>query len=208
MTIRENTLKNILHRLYRNGTHTKPYQDDFYRSIHNEEIDNVYRILGGKQNKYPTNYRGYDIICKNFILELDEERHFNRYRLLTLNSNIYNNKKYFDYELYRIYCKDKEYECKIAASWGRNWKTDSSDKQFGESNIEGCLESNGSSRWKQRAFYDYLRDISFYISGIPIIRVSIWEKMDEGNIIDNILSCKNNMLIEKYFRKIIDRYIR
>lgn len=36
---------------------------------------------------------------------------------------------------------------------------------------------NGPSRWKQRAFYDYLKDLYSVIENIPVIRLSIYDQV-------------------------------
>lgn len=168
----------------------------------NDEIIKIYKKLGGK-NIYPTSFRRFDIKRQNFFIELDEERHFNRYRLLTLNSSIYKNYKYFNLSNYKNYCKVYETPCLSAASWGRNWKNDSTEKQFGTSDKEGCLRKLGSSRWKQRAFYDFLKDVTGLIIGIPIIRVSIWDKLNESDTIDVCLRCQKEKILLEYLKPII-----
>jgi len=40
-------------------------------------------MLNGILSQYPFHFRGFDINCNEFIIELDEERHFNRNRLIT-----------------------------------------------------------------------------------------------------------------------------
>lgn len=46
------------------------------------------KILGGIEEHY--NYRGkVDLVFDNMIVELDEQLHFNRYRLKTLESSLY-----------------------------------------------------------------------------------------------------------------------
>lgn len=184
---REKKLKNVLIKEFGNGAHPKPSKAEYYNSKFNSEIENIYRKLGGTLSYFPTSFRGYDIQCRKFIVELDEERHFNRYRLITLHSDFYsNNKINFQIDKYKTLCKKKEGACLKAAGWRKNWENKSTSKQFGISDNPGCLGQRGSSRWKQRAFYDYLRDIAAHIIQIPIIRISIWEIINEVTV-DNLI---------------------
>ena len=207
MGARQSYLNTIMQEFYGIGHHKKPKSNEFYSSDYNSEIDKIYMSLGGQFAKYPTDYRGFDLQCRDFIVELDEERHFNRYRHITLKSDFYNTYDYFNVEEYKTLCKNREKECLAAASWGGNWKTDSSEKQFGKSNIEGCLDGSGSSRWKQRAFYDFLRDVSSYLFKIPVIRISIWEKTDNHLIFDDLLRCNNVMLIKEFITGRVKNFI-
>lgn len=37
------------------------------------------------------------------------------------------------------------------------------------------LTGNGASRWKQRAFYDFVKDLSPLVIGSNVVRVAIWD---------------------------------
>ena len=194
---RENELKIFLLEKFGGCKYSKPKKVDFNQSKFNIEIAKVYQMLGGKLEDYPTGYRGFDIQCNGFIVELDEERHFNRYRLQTLNSNLYSDfQPLFDLEQYKTFCIQKEQKCLSAASWQGNWENNSTKKQFGPSDDEGVLGQRGSSRWKQRAFYDMLRDVSSLIINIPIIRISIWEEVDGSLVINLIKTNQFDKLIQ------------
>jgi hypothetical protein len=81
-----------------------------------------------------------------------------------------------------------------AACWGNNWKNNSTEKQFVKSEENGVLTGNGSSRWKQRAYYDFLKDISGRIMKIPMIRISIYD--DYKNVtVDGLLKNSNDKLL-------------
>ena len=64
-----------------------------------------------------------------------------------------------------------------AGRYGEKWCNSSTEKLFGKSSINGDLNGNGSSRWKQRAFYDFLKDISYLFMDINIIRISVWDEI-------------------------------
>lgn len=57
------------------------------------------------------------------------------------------------------------------------------------------LEINSSPRWRQRAFYDYIRDVFALIYRIPVIRVSIYDKIvvnGQTKTVGNILQDGNS----------------
>ena len=49
---------------------------------------------------------------------------------------------------------------------------------FGPAQQNGDLIGYGSPRWKQRAFYNYLKDISYLATNIPVVRLSIYDSID------------------------------
>ena len=139
------------------------------------ELTRVYRSLGGCLENAPLRFGPCDIVTPNFIIELDEEQHFNRYRKLTLQSVIYDNYPWFDTNLYNSYCDDFEGECLKKAGYGGYWENTSTVKQFGAASDKGDFSGNGSPRWKQRAFYDFCKDLAGIVAGIPIFRLSIYD---------------------------------
>ena len=135
------------------------------------EVKSMYKELGGTLEKPPLGFGSWDIPTPEFILDLDEENHFNRYRLQTLKSNIYQKIKGFPLDAYQQFCTQYESCC---CKHGKYWKNDSTEKLFIKSDNNGCLNGTGSSRWRQRAFYDFLRDVTGLIKGIPVIRLSVY----------------------------------
>ena len=177
MKQRQNSLDVMLREHYGIGTDpgTVILKADLIRKGLFKEVERVYRKLGGIMDEVPLRFGGWDIILKDFIVELDEEQHFNRYRAETLNSFVYSVVKGFHSADYIIYCTDYERECIRKACWGKYWANDSTAKQFGPSGDAGDLSENGSSRWKQRAFYDYLKDVFSVIYGLRLIRISVYD---------------------------------
>ncbi|SDM41081.1 hypothetical protein SAMN05421813_11195 [Daejeonella rubra] len=165
------------------------------------KVSETYKKLGGQLETVPTNYGPWDISTKDFIIEFDEERHFNRYRLETLHSSFYDNNSNFLVANYKDFCKDFESNCLSAASWGKNWKNDSTEKMFLQSNVDANLSGNGSSRWRQRAYYDFMKDITSSIRNIPVYRVSIYDKFC-GKTIDSLLSNNDNNIINDFIDEI------
>lgn len=161
-------------------------------------IKKIYMELGGTLEEFPYGYRNFDIIYDGVYIELDEEQHFNRYRELTLHSEVYNNSKIMNIEKYKTFCKTYELICIKKKSSVGFWSKESSDHQFGISSKERDFSGNGSSRWKQRAFYDFLKDAYSISEELPLIRISVWDVVE----IDNEVFTINNILLkndeEKY----------
>jgi len=186
MGLRQEKLKTIVGKSFKIESQSKPTSNEILGSKYSDIIFQMYKELNGQLDLPPTRFGQWDISTHNFIIELDEERHFNRYRLKTLDSAIYNSWKYFSVADYKSYCSNKEKDCLKAANWAKNWKNLSTEKQFGQSDNEGVLLKKGSSRWRQRAYYDFVKDISSKIIGIPILRISIYDSF-KGTSIDKIL---------------------
>lgn len=191
---RQDYLKSIVVKRFGSHTHSKLTNEDVLK--YSAKISKTYFELTGQLKEVPIKFGPWDISTKDFIIELDEERHFNRYRLLTLKSDIYNSHSKFSVFDYKRYCKTYEKACLRAASWGKNWKTDSTEKMFAISDKEGHLEKCGSSRWKQRAYYDFLKDIASQIKRVPVIRISVYDTY-KGFTVDTILRSTNDRLINE-----------
>lgn len=185
------------------------YQQDLKRMGLINEVERVYKNLGGVLKEVPLRFGNWDIILKDFIIELDEEQHFNRYRAMTLDSFIYHVAKGTDCIDYKNYCKVHESECLSKACWGKDWSTSSTEKQFGQSSTKGDFNKAGSSRWKQRAFYDYLKDVFAVTYAIKLVRISVYDNVIvTGKIktVGEILSIGNPSELNDLF-KFIDQKI-
>ena len=169
-----------------------------------DEILDIYKKLGGIQESFPINY-SWDIKYPDFIIELDEELHFNRYRLITLNSSIYNSYRYFSIGKYKEYCRLYENNCLSFGKYGNKWMSNSSEKFFLKSNDYGVLEGNGSSRWRQRAFNDFLKDVNSVIRNKPVIRVSIYDEYD-GETIGSILNRRDRKKTTDFVYSVLKEY--
>lgn len=178
MGTRQKNLETVLTEFYANGSATKVNKELLTRSMYNNEIEQIYKQLGGILETYPVNPREYDIILDSLIIELDEENHFNRYRSMTLNSTVYKSISSLPLTKYKDYCMLYENRCRTDVGF---WKNSSCEKQFGIANQNGDLNGNGSPRWKQRAFYDYLKDVGCYLLGQKLVRVSIYDKVSTDN---------------------------
>lgn len=179
MTIRAQNLKKILEtKFLENDNITFINSAEILDSnFYNQEFLNIYNKLDGIINKPKIRLNGYFFEHKKFTLELDEVLHFNRYRLATLRSNIYNNFPGIKVDKYRVYCKKQEKECLKSGSREGAWTNSKAEKYFGPSESPGDLGLNGSTGWKYRAFCDYLKDIYACHKNIKLLRLSVWDEM-------------------------------
>lgn len=156
---------------------TEIFADGIRKSDYFEEAMRVYRSLGGRSTSLPAPGRrsAWDVCTGDTYIELDEEQHFNRYRFVTLQSSVYKEILSFPIETYKQFCTQYESDCLRKASRGIYWSSPSTVDQFGAGSSPGDLRGNGSPRWKQRAFYDYIKDLFSLISGQEVVRLSIWD---------------------------------
>ncbi len=194
MAKKQTYLAQVCQEYYDKGNHTKLSANELQASAYYDEIINIYKRLGGILDDAPTRVGAYDIDTPNFIIEFDEENHFNRYRLSTLNSTIYTNNRNVNIENYKKFCKNYEHNC---LTYGKYAHNSSTDKQFGNSVIDLDLLDQNRTRWKQRAFYDFIKDVTSIIIGVPIIRISIYEKY-KGVTIEDIINRQYKELLIEY----------
>lgn len=134
-----------------------------------EALD-LYRALGGTQDAPSFRPGGWDLSFRGpLLVELDEELHFNRYRVATLAAS-------WEAALpwtadYRRHCAEREDECLEAGDWGKRWTNDSTARMF-SGGPPGDLNGDGAPRWKQRALYDSLKDTLPVIGGARLARVA------------------------------------
>jgi hypothetical protein len=157
-----------------------PRAEDVNSTGQADSVRQVYRKLSGVLPCPQLNLRAWDIEFDGRAVELDEYLHFNRYRALTLEAPIYAKLAKFPLTLYRGFCSTYEGRCLQAGGYGGKWSNRSCEAQFGVSSSPKDLSGNGSSRWKQRAFYDFVKDLSPLVVGVAVARISIWDEVFES----------------------------
>jgi hypothetical protein len=154
-----------------------PKADNVAISDLRPEIDRVYRSLGGALQSIPLNLRHWDMEFDGIAVELDEYLHFNRYRGTTLESASLADLPRFPLDAYRRYCLEHEDMCLKNGGYGGKWSNRSCENQFGGASPPGDLTDNGSPRWKQRAFYDFVKDLSPLLIGVKVVRIAVWDEL-------------------------------
>ena len=145
----------------------------------------MYRELGGLLTTPVWRPGSWDMVFAGpLVVELDEELHFNRYRALTLKASWAKDLPWT--RAYLSYCAEYEDRCLAAGVWGERWTNDSCERMF-SGGPKGKLDGDGAPRWKQRAFYDALKDTGAGTEiGVAIARVAIYDAV-EGVVLEDVL---------------------
>lgn len=141
-----------------------------------------YRELGGILDIQDFKSGKWDIVCKDGLtIEVDEDLHFNEYRAMTLQSSWTSQLPWR--ELYLTFSARFREACLRAGGYGGKWQNPSTDKMFGGSDPAKTFMNLGSSRWKQRALYDSVKDAyAIYTKGASLVRISIHDEIDGVNV--------------------------
>lgn len=156
-------------------------------AAHQEELFGLYRALGGLLDAPAWRPGGWDLIFLGpRVIELDEQLHFNRYRALTLNAGWAEDLPWT--ETYRVHCEKHEARCLRDGRSQQRWTNASSARNF-TGGPPGDIDG-GAPRWKQRAFYDAVKDTA-PAAGLEVAmaRVSIYDTV-EGELLDDVLESR------------------
>lgn len=178
MNLRAKTLHKILSSKYlpnddRHFIHCKKMADP----ISQEQLEQVYESLGGVGERPCVEIDGYQMTFGRFVVELDDQLHFNRYRLVTLRNDIYPNMHGVDLNKYRMYCRKHENECLKSGTAPGVWTSTTAEKHFGEAEEPGDLGLNGASGWKMIAYREFVKDLFASRNQIKLLRLSIWDEI-------------------------------
>lgn len=163
-------------------------------------IVELYRSMGGILDLEDFSAGDWDFnLTGGLKIEFDEYLHFNRYRGTTLPVPWAENVPWSaDYE---IFCETFEYKCLRGRLEGM-WANKSSERMFGPSDPIGVLGDLGSSRWKQRALYDAVRDAYACHRNLALARISVTDTI-YGRSVDRELK-KGKPLNPDGLRALID----
>lgn len=147
-----------------------------------EEIVSLYRELGGVLDIQDFKSGKWDIVCKDGLtLEVDEELHFNEYRAATFHSSWASQLPWR--ESYMAFNARFREKCLGAGGYGGKWQNPSTNKMFGGSDPAKTFTNLGSSRWKQRALYDSVKDAyAIHTTGSSLVRISVHDEIDGLNV--------------------------
>lgn len=135
----------------------------------------LYRRLGGIAPEPKLRPGRWDLALNDgIVVELDEELHFNRYRGVTLDSE-WSLKLPWRQDYLRL-VDEHESECLAAGKWGKRWTNPSCERLFGAADSPGKFATTGAPRWKQRALYDAIKDITaLEPSGPQVARLATFD---------------------------------
>lgn len=157
--------------------HPPPRMSDLTDDARTEVLD-LYRRLGGQYETPAFRPGSWDLQVDDILVELDEQLHFNRYRAVTLESSAYRSLPSFPLLAYQQFCDTRESACLKAGIGQGRWLNNSTEGHFGPSGPRGDLSSRGSSRWKQRALYDFIKDVTQLDQHRPrLARIAIWDSL-------------------------------
>ncbi len=143
-------------------------------------VMSLYLELGGQQEQPVLRPGVWDLaLTGGMVVELDEELHFNRYRARTLAAPWARDLPWTG--AYLAICADHEDECVRAGSWGKRWTNESCERMFGPAAPAARLDlPGGAPRWKQRAFYDSVKDAVASVPKQPrVVRLAVHDEIGE-----------------------------
>jgi hypothetical protein len=151
------------------------------------DVLTTYYKLGGTRSTPNLRPGSWDLVVDGVLVELDEQLHFNRYRALTLEVASYTALPRFPLTLYRAMCAARESDCLKHGCGQQRWMNASTELHFGPSAPRGDLAGGGASRWKQRALYDLMKDLTQLDPDHPrLARLSIYDELpgDAGTTLE------------------------
>lgn len=166
---------------------------DIAQSPYKEDAVYIYEALGGQGNLSKIRASRWHIeLDNNVALQLDEQLSFNRYRNITLRSEIYREHSSFSVSKYRTYNRKMESECIKSGQSPQLWTSKAGEINFGlAAERRGDLSGNGAPAWKLRAFLEYWQDLTAYIKPVKVIRLSVWDEL----MLDGKLISINDILL-------------
>jgi hypothetical protein len=161
------------------------------------ELHDLFAQLGGIQLKPEFTAGPWDLVYRGAIqLELDEEQHFNRYRRTSLNEPWAGQLPWA--ERYLSYSAVFEPDCLRKGGHGGYWTSPATERMFGPADLPRTFDGKGSPRWKQRAFYDAIRDAcALHVPVVSIARISIYDVVGEyvlRDVLDERVECSRTAL--------------
>ncbi|MDN3670917.1 hypothetical protein QWY93_16490 [Echinicola jeungdonensis] len=183
-----------------------PFEEEFRIEVNRNLLDqkarellaDAYKSLDGKGEFIILDKLKFDFKIDRFLFLYDDAVHFNRYRLSTLKTGIYDTFTFPWVEGYKRLCRTFEKECHKAGVQERVWNGPPvAGRCFGPSEDFGDLSNNGSAGWKLNAYNDAQYDLLSRLHGYKIIRISMYENLMTGGSlkkIDQLLTRPNQDL--------------
>ncbi|HSJ67127.1 MAG TPA: hypothetical protein VK921_05620 [Anditalea sp.] len=154
-------------------------------------MQDIYTLVGGIKEPITLNKVKFDFKIDNFLFIYDNENHFNRYRISSLKSDLYNTFNFSWKDSYMRLCRTYERDCLKSGMQERIWNGPPiAQKHFGRSEEPGDLSGNGSAGWKLNAYNDGQIDLYSRLLGYKLIRIPKYENIMIGGslkMIDQLL---------------------
>jgi hypothetical protein len=144
-------------------------------------LSETFSLLGGTGSLPVLEKVKFDFKINRFVFLYDDAVHFNRYRLHSLKSSLYENFTFSWVDGYKRLCRSFEKECLKAGLQQRIWEGPPlAQKAFGHCEQPGDLSGNGSSGWKLNAYNDVQYDLLSRLHGYKLIRIPMYENLMIG----------------------------
>lgn len=171
-------------------------------------FQDLYKRLGGEGEFICLDNLKFDFKIDRFLFLYDDAVHFNRYRLSSFKSELYDVFTFSWVDAYKRLCRTFEKECLKAGLQERIWDGPPiARKCFGDSEESGDLSGNGSAGWKLNAYNDAQYDLLSRLHGYKIIRLPMYENIMLGGSLKKL----DQLLInpkEEYSKGIYNWFMR
>lgn len=164
----------------------------------------AYQVLGGIGEPVYLPQLKFDFKIGRFLFLYDEESHFNRYRLKSFSTEIYQTFTFSWVDAYKRLCRTYERDCLKVGMQERVWEGPPIAKRcFGNPEEAGDLTGNGATGWKLNAYNDAQYDLITRLSGYKMVRLPMYENL----MVSGSLKSINQLLLspkETYYPAIIN----
>jgi hypothetical protein len=156
-------------------------------------LQELFLELGGNGSFPILEKLNFAFKINRFVFLYDHEVHFNRYRLKTFKTSMYESFSFYWLDAYKRLCRTYENECLKAACHERAWfGPPIARRVFGNGEEPGDLSGLGAPGWKLNAYNDCQYDLLSRLHGYKLIRIPIYENIMCGGAlkkIDDLLFC-------------------
>ncbi len=150
-------------------------------------LNEAYFLLGGEGECIALDRLKFDFKINRFLFIYDDAVHFNRYRLSSFKSDVYNIFTFAWVESYKRLCRTFEKDCLKAGTQERIWNGPPiAEQSFGQAEEPGDLSGNGASGWRLNAYNDVQYDLLTRLHGYKIIRIPMYENIMLGGSLKKI----------------------
>jgi hypothetical protein len=144
-------------------------------------LQQIYDELGGIGNLPLLEKLKFDFKLNRNLFVYNDELHFNRYRLITLRSDLYSEFNFQFTEGVKRVSRTFEKECLKVGMQERIWNGSPFSKVcFGKASEAADFTRNGSPGWKLTAYNDAQMDLQSRIHGYKIFRLYPYETLMTG----------------------------
>ncbi|WP_375582449.1 hypothetical protein [Cyclobacterium xiamenense] len=172
-----------------------PYEANVTLDVHfsrlrgkgEELLSSAYDELGGKADFPLLRQLRLPVKMGKHLLVYDDGNHFNRYRLLTLKSEVYQVFNFSWHAAYLRLCRSHERECLLSGLQERVWAGPPIARScFGSAESPGDLSGSGAPGWKLNAYNDLQYDLISRLEGYRLHRIPAYENLMMGGRLQRI----------------------